>query len=196
MRGQADSLAMRVACHDPRVHAKLAPDGARARSVFDAVEQARVEAIGSQQMAGLANKISSMLEDRYSRFVSGDSTRVEEAPLDHVLSLLVREKLTGTPIPASAHYLVEQWRSWVEETAGDSLDILSEDMQDQAKFGRHLRRVLADLDVADDIGGEPEDSDENADDTEDGAEEDADSNNNSEEASGGDQEEQAARSRC
>ncbi|WP_319486428.1 cobaltochelatase subunit CobT [uncultured Cohaesibacter sp.] len=190
LRGQADSLAMRVACHDPRVHARHAPDGARARSVFDAVEQARVEAIGSRQMTGLANNLNAMLEDRYSRFVSGDSTRVEEAPLDHVLSLLVREKLTGTPIPASAHYLVEQWRGWVEETAGDSLDALGDDMLDQAKFARHLRRVLADLDVADDMGGEVEESEENADDTENGAEEDADSNNSSEDAEDGDQQQQ------
>ena len=190
LRGQADSLAMRVACHDPRVHAKLAPDGARARGVFDAVEQARVEAIGSQQMTGLAQNVSAMLEDRYSRFVSGDSTRVEEAPLDHVLSLLVREKLTGAPIPDSAHHLVEQWRGWVEETAGDSLDNLGEDMLDQTKFARHLRRVLADLDVADDLGGEPEDSEENADDTENGSEESADSSNNSEDAEGGEQDEQ------
>nr|WP_319514190.1 cobaltochelatase subunit CobT [uncultured Cohaesibacter sp.] len=190
LRGQADSLAMRVACHDPRVHAKLAPDGARARGVFDAVEQARVEAIGSQQMAGLAQNVSAMLEDRYSRFVSGDSTRVEEAPLDHVLSLLVREKLTGAPIPDSAHHLVEQWRGWVEETAGDSLDTIGEDMLDQTKFARHLRRVLADLDVADDLGGEAEDSEENADDTDNGAEENADSSNNSEDAEGGEQEEQ------
>ncbi|SFO60277.1 cobaltochelatase CobT subunit [Cohaesibacter marisflavi] len=190
LRGQADSLAMRVACHDPRVHAKLAPDGARARGVFDAVEQARVEAIGSQQMAGLAQNVSAMLEDRYSRFVSGDSSRVEEAPLDHVLSLLVREKLTGAPIPDSAHHLVEQWRGWVEETAGDSLDTIGEDMLDQTKFARHLRRVLADLDVADDLGGEAEDSEENADDTDNGAEENADSSNNSEDAEGGEQEEQ------
>ena len=194
LRGQADSLAMRVACHDPRVHAKLAPAGARARLVFDAVEQARVEAIGSQRMTGLAHNLSAMLEDRYSRFVSGDSSRVEEAPLDHVLSLLVREKLTGTPVPESAHYLVEQWRGWVEETAGDSLDTLGDDILDQAKFARHLRRVLADLDVADDIGGEAEDSEENADDTENGSEENAESTNNADESESGEEQQQQTES--
>ncbi|WP_316862952.1 cobaltochelatase subunit CobT [uncultured Cohaesibacter sp.] len=190
LRGQADSLALRVACHDPRVHAKLAPQGARARGVFDAVEQARVEAIGSSQMSGLAQNVSAMLEDRYSRFVSGDSTRGEEAPLDHVLSLIVREKLTGTPIPKSAHHLVEQWRDWVEQTAGDSLSDLGEEMLDQAGFARKLRRLLSDLDVADDLGGEPEDSDDNADDTDNGTDESAENDKPSETEEGGEQQQE------
>src|SRR5947209_13347581 len=44
VRGHADSLALKLACHDPQVHRKLVPGGQQARAVFDAVEQARVEA--------------------------------------------------------------------------------------------------------------------------------------------------------
>src|ERR1700742_1375172 len=47
VRGHADSIALRLACHDPAVHRKLVPGGQQARAVFGAVEQARVEAIGS-----------------------------------------------------------------------------------------------------------------------------------------------------
>ena len=187
LRGQADSLALRVACHDPRVHAHHAPEGARARGVFDAVEQARVEAIGSRQMPGLAGNVSAMLEDRYSKYVINEAARVEEAPLDHVLSLIVREKLTGLPMPESSRVLVEQWRDWVESTAAESLQSLEDDFQDQAKFARRLRRVLADLDVADDMGGEPEDSDDNADDADSGENEDIEDNQDSEEASEGEE---------
>ena len=195
LRGQADSLALRVACHNPQVHARHAPDGARARGVFDAVEQARVESIGSRQMEGLASNVSAMLEDKYSKVVTGDSSRPEEAPLDHVLSLMVREKLTGLPIPDSALALVEQWRGWVEQTAGDSLDDLEEDILDQAKFARRLRRVLADLDVADDMGGDAEDSDENSDDAEAGEDENTQDNQDADDAEGGeDQQEQEAES--
>ena len=46
VRGHADSIALRLACHDPGVHRKLAPGGQQARAVFEAIEQARVEAIG------------------------------------------------------------------------------------------------------------------------------------------------------
>ncbi len=42
VRGHANSIALRLACHDPSVHRKLAPGGQQARAVFEAVEQARV----------------------------------------------------------------------------------------------------------------------------------------------------------
>ena len=46
-RGLGDSMALKRACHDLRIHTKFAPEGKQARAVFDAVEQARVEAIGA-----------------------------------------------------------------------------------------------------------------------------------------------------
>src|SRR5258706_16179268 len=53
-RGIADSMALRLACHDPAVHRANAPKGKTARAVFDAVEQARVEALGARRMSGVA----------------------------------------------------------------------------------------------------------------------------------------------
>ena len=49
VRGHADSIALKLACHDPNVHPKLIPGGQTARAVFEAVEQARVEAIGARR---------------------------------------------------------------------------------------------------------------------------------------------------
>src|SRR5581483_8116934 len=51
VRGHADAIALRIACHDPAVHRRIAPGGQQARAVFDSVEQARVEAIGARRMA-------------------------------------------------------------------------------------------------------------------------------------------------
>ena len=56
VRGHADSIALKIACHDPKVHRRLMPGNPQARGVFEAVEQARVEAIGSRRMAGVAQK--------------------------------------------------------------------------------------------------------------------------------------------
>ena len=44
VRGHADSMALKLACHDPKVHRKLVPGGQQARAVFDAIEQARLAA--------------------------------------------------------------------------------------------------------------------------------------------------------
>src|SRR5690606_30558080 len=52
LRGLGDSMALRRACHDERLHSSLAPAGPDARAIYDAVEQARVEAIGASRMAG------------------------------------------------------------------------------------------------------------------------------------------------
>ena len=47
VRGHADSMALRMACHDAAVHRKLVPGGQQARAVFEAIEQTRVESIGA-----------------------------------------------------------------------------------------------------------------------------------------------------
>src|SRR4030081_2562722 len=67
VRGHADSIALRLACHDPAVHRRLAPGGQQARAVFDAIEQARVEAIGARRMQGGAGKLSGMLDGKFHR---------------------------------------------------------------------------------------------------------------------------------
>src|SRR5204863_9926498 len=50
VRGHADSIALKLACHDPAVHRRQMPGGQQAGAVFEAVEQARVAAIGSRRM--------------------------------------------------------------------------------------------------------------------------------------------------
>src|SRR5579885_2439090 len=67
VRGHADSIALRMACHDPGVHRRLIPGGQQARAVFEAVEQARVESIGARRMLGVASNLSAMLDDKYHR---------------------------------------------------------------------------------------------------------------------------------
>src|SRR5207253_10190556 len=38
VRGHADSIALKLACHDPLVHRRLVPGGQQARAVFEAVD--------------------------------------------------------------------------------------------------------------------------------------------------------------
>src|SRR5881227_654963 len=109
VRGHADSIALKLACHDPTVHRKLVPGGQQARAVFDAVEQARVEAIGARRMAGVAKNLSAMLDDKFHRGKFDDVTDRADAPLEEAVALIVRERLTGQPPPASARKLVELW---------------------------------------------------------------------------------------
>ena len=64
-RGWADSLALRIGCHDAKVHRRIAPPAGPARAVFEAAERARVEGLGSARMPGMASNLTARLEDQY-----------------------------------------------------------------------------------------------------------------------------------
>jgi cobaltochelatase CobT len=158
LRGHSDSMALRLACHDATVHRRLAPEGQAARAVYDAVEQARVESIGSRRMAGMATNISAMLEDRYHRGGKYEEiTDRADAPLEDAIALLVRERLTGLKPPAAAAKIVDLWREHIEAKAGRDLDGLLKNIEHQRDFARSVRELLSSLDMADDAAFDPED---------------------------------------
>ncbi|MCP9229625.1 cobaltochelatase subunit CobT [Mesorhizobium sp. LMG 17147] len=162
-RGLGDSMALKRACHDTRIHTRLAPEGKQARAIYDAVEQARVEAIGSRAMQGVADNIGSMLEDKYARANLADVKDKADAPIEEALALMVREKLTGRTVPKSGERLVDLWRPWVEEKASADLDGLSAKLDDQQAFARVVREMLASMEMAEELGDdqETEDSEDN-----------------------------------
>ncbi|WP_298952517.1 cobaltochelatase subunit CobT [uncultured Methylobacterium sp.] len=166
LRGHADSMALRLACHDGAVHRRLAPESAAARAVFDAVEQARVEAIGSRRMAGVAGNLTAMLEDRYHRGGKYEEiTDRADAPMEDAVALMVRERLTGQQPPEAARRIVGLWRDFIEERAGPNLDGLIGNIENQRAFARSVRDLLSSLDMADEAPLDP-DEDENDDETE------------------------------
>jgi cobaltochelatase CobT len=162
LRGHADSMALRLACHDATIHRRAAPEGDAARAVFDAVEQARVESIGSRRMAGMAGNITAMLEDRYHRGGRYEEiTDRADAPLEDALALMVRERLTGLKPPKAAQKVVDLWREQIEAKAGADLDRLAKTIEDQRGFARTVRDMLAALDMAEQSAqGDDEDQDE------------------------------------
>ncbi len=162
-RGCGDSLALRRACHDNKVHNRFMPAGQNARAVFDAVEQARVEAIGATRLTGVAGNLAKMLEDRYSRSDYRNAQDRADVPLEEAVSLIVREKLTGAPPPKSAAEFVDLWREWIEDKAGDQIEALADSLDDQTAFATATRDLIAAMDMADELG-EQDPSQDDADD--------------------------------
>ncbi len=150
VRGHADSIALQLACHDPTVHRKLAPGGQQARAVFEAVEQARVEAIGSRRMGGVAKNLAAMLDDRFHRGKYDEISDRADAPIEDAIAMIVRERLTGEMPPATARKLVELWRPLIEERAGRNLDRLERVLNDQRRFGDVVHDLLDSLDMGED----------------------------------------------
>ncbi|PLX38617.1 MAG: cobaltochelatase subunit CobT [Hyphomicrobiales bacterium] len=164
LRGLGDSMALRLACHNAAVHNTMSPQGPTARAMFNAVEQARCEAIGARRMEGVAENLGAMLEERYHRNNFHQIADRAEAPIEEVIPLIVRERLTGIKPPESAARMVELWRSWVEEKAADALDALVDNIENQRAFASKVRNLIASLDMADELGEETPDE-ENEDDS-------------------------------
>jgi len=160
LRGQADSFALRLACHDDAIHRRFVPATAEARAAFDAMEQARVESIGARRMTGVAANIGAMLEDRYQRGQYADIADRADAPLEDALAMLARERLTGLEPPPHGRKIVELWRDFIEERAGADLDRLAGAIEDQRGFARISRDLLSHLEMASGEAPQEEDSSE------------------------------------
>ena len=175
-RGAADAVALRLRYHDARLHGGHAPAEAEARAVFDALESARVEALGARSMAGVRDNLSELAEARVRGDAITRARTAEEVPLATALALLARERLTGAPPPAGAEAGLALVREWIEEKAGGDLDALGLAIDDQLAFASLARKLLEDLDLAaaeepsqqePDEGGEDEQGEDSGEDQED-----------------------------
>jgi cobaltochelatase CobT len=180
LRGHADSMALRLAVHNPAIHKRMLPQGGEARAVFEAIEQARVEAIGARRMDGVAANLTAMLEDRFHKNFADVSERAD-APLEDALAMMVRERLTGMEPPPAARKLVDLWREYVESRSNRELDRLAEEIDDQRGFAEAMHDLLTSLDM-----GEEQFSDRDEDESKD---EDEQNQDQSEEQSAADSQE-------
>ncbi|MFN3280185.1 MAG: cobaltochelatase CobT-related protein, partial [Tabrizicola sp.] len=170
-RGTADAFALRRKYHDDAVAARYAPTGPLARDIFEAMENARCEAVGARDMPGTAGNIDAKIAHEADRKGYGQVTQASEVPLPVAAGYLVRQMATGRALPRSAEHAAGLWRGFVEEQAGETLSNLDAVLTDQAAFARLARKVIADLGYGDQLGDDPDAPEEAGDDQ---AEEDQD----------------------
>ena len=172
-RGAADAAALKLRHHDIGVHAHRTPHAGPARAAFEALEQARCEAIGAREMAGVASNLGAALDDRCRRQGLDRVIKREDSQLPEALHLLAREALTGAPPPPGARAMVDAWRPVIDAQLPTRLDALRKVLYDQDEYAREARRLLTHLDL--DVGPEEE--------PQEGQEEAEDKNNQAEEES-------------
>ena len=165
VRGAGDAYALKLAHHNDALDKEMKPLGGDAGAIYDAAEQARVEAIGANAMAGVKDNLAAILAMRCKAHGLGDVKEQIQAPLVDVLALMVRERLTGEPPPKIARRAVDLWRPFVEAKAGLDLDKLKDAIADQRAFGKLTRAILTDLELAEEFVDEPDGDDEQKDDT-------------------------------
>ncbi len=161
MRGWADSLALTAACHDESLHRRLAPPPGPAREVFEAVERARVEALGANRMRGMADNLTAKCEDEFGHGRFERISDRNDAPISCALELLVRERLTGQAPPEAARAMVDLWRPHIEARAESVFRRMQSLAEDQEGFGRLVRDLLKALELADNLAeGQSEETEE------------------------------------
>jgi cobaltochelatase CobT len=165
LRGQSDAIALRLRHHDDAVHAQRMPTRREAKDAYDALEQVRVEVVGSRFMNGVNANLKAKLAEECEADGYDRMTRKDQLPIDKALALLAREKLSGDASPEAAQRVLNLWR----DTLGDSADAALAEMlsaqDDQNAFARASRKLLAALDLAEaEVDAEPDDNSEEGDD--------------------------------
>lgn len=155
-RGTGDALALRRRHHDDALGARYLPTGDMARALYEAMEGARCEALGAREMPGTLTNIDAKIAHEAERKGYAQIRSRAEAPLAVAAGYLVREMATGRKLPAAAEHVLDLWRPFMEEAAGDALAQTSDLLADQAAFAKLARQVIADLGYADQLGEDPD----------------------------------------
>ncbi|MCJ8139390.1 cobaltochelatase subunit CobT [Falsirhodobacter halotolerans] len=158
-RGTADAYALRRRYHDEGTSARYAPTGPLARDIYDAMETARCEAMGAEDMPGTATNIDARIGHEAARKGYAQIRRSQDAPLSVAAGYLVRHLATGRPLPEGADNVMNLWRGFIEDQAGGTLGDLRDVLSDQAAFARLTRQAIADMGYADQLGDDPDQAD-------------------------------------
>ena len=158
LRGEADSIALFIAHHKEDISNKYLPEGQKAREIFNTLEKIRCQAIGSREMAGIAKNLSQMEITKIKRKELGYAKQEGEENFTEALGYIVREKLTGEVIEETKK-TIQTWKEWIEERAGETIENLSFEIEDQQAFAKIIRKLIGELELGDELGDEPDDDD-------------------------------------
>ncbi len=164
LRGRLDHLACRLRWHDEKAFRRFAPREPLAATIFAALEDARLGALGARRFAGMRANIAAAEAERRARLGLADASRREEIPIEEALRARLLAELGGIDDPALAA-LHEPWAELITDRAADLLDRLAEQLDDAEGFARTARSLLARLELLSDDERLPEEEPERGEDS-------------------------------
>lgn len=162
-RGFADSFALKLRHHNTALHARSAPSEPVARACYDVAEQIRYEALGANNFSGIRENLDAAVELRTASDPISRAQSESDVPLQTALGLILRERLTGAPIPERAKAGVEMVREFIEARAEPDLEALALSLDDQKAFQSLALDMLRHLELTrpeENEDGENEEGDE------------------------------------
>jgi len=148
VRGHADARALRLKHHNETLHRANAPMDLTAQSAFDALEQARCEALGAQEMPGVSKNLRAAIETRCQRMGLHNMEAREDCALPEALQTLALLEWSDGDIPPSAKKLSELWAPWIKKKLGrKGLKSLLPLLDDQRAFAKAARDAMRRMDI-------------------------------------------------
>ena len=147
-RAESDTKALHMRYHDDALHQAYLPDNEAAAQAFNALEQARCEALGAKRLKGVQANLSARLAEDCRRKGYAELSARDESALADALHALGRAALSGEELPESARPLAEHWQPWLDSRLGeDGMHRLAAAMADQERFAQQAGELLAHLDM-------------------------------------------------
>jgi cobaltochelatase CobT len=159
-RGTADAFALRERFHNPATDTRYAPPGETARAIFDALEAVRCEAIGARAMNGVADNLDARLAAECDKRGYAAMKDTSEAPMHEAAGFLLRQKLTGRPLPAAARNVLDIWQDFFDGHLESDPESLADTLEDQAVFAKQAWRIIEELGYGDQLGSDPDEADQ------------------------------------
>jgi cobaltochelatase CobT len=147
VRGAADAAAMHLRHHDAKKHAALSPPDARAKVMFDLLEQTRCEALGANNQRGVAINLRQALENQCISRGYGNADKPIAPTLEDGLFALACEAFQGAQLPPAALAAADHWRGWVNHKGGNTLQKLAQLLADQTAFAQNVYAMIRALDI-------------------------------------------------
>lgn len=142
IRGQADALALYLKYHDNDLPSPPDLTSGDAQNSFNALEQVRVEALGSKKMAGVAANLQAVME--HNSHIEGHARmdKAEQLSPAKALSLLVYETLTGKTVPTASRKILQLWRNQLTPQGEKALKAMKEALTDQDHYAQATKQLL------------------------------------------------------
>lgn len=137
LRGEADLAALSLRYHVAATHDALRPASQEASAVFDALERARIEILGSKNWNGVRENLTVRA-----------ASYANPSELPDILALLLRKKVLGINPPDSMAPILVGWEKRFEGKVSGFLDGLAEHIKDQKEYAATVNHMLKVLGIA------------------------------------------------
>jgi cobaltochelatase CobT len=166
-RGAADGMALRLARSDLDLHRRLAPEDRVARTLFEMLEQFRVESLAPAELPGVAANLRHRHLGWSLAFHHSGLTETSHGLLLYAVVQICRARVTGEPVVEQTEDLIEATRAGVAPLLGHDVAGLRRHRHDQRAYAvpalaiaRSVARMLAEPATEDDPEHEQDDTDE------------------------------------